>query len=82
MESSLPASPVELLNRLGAQVVVIVSGGGTQVIPQLLAQGGASDVMLEALVPYAKSAVKEFLGSEPLAFCSDHTARQLAVYFH
>ena len=40
MASSLPASPIELLNLLGAQVVVIVSGGGTQVIPQLLAQGG------------------------------------------
>ena len=53
MASSLPASPIELLNRLGAQVVVVVSGGGTQVIPQLLAGGGASNVMLEVLVPYA-----------------------------
>ena len=79
MASSLPASPIELLKHLDAQVVLVASGGGTQVIPQLLAQGGASDVMLEALVPYAKSAVTEFLGSDPAAYCSDQTARQLAV---
>ena len=79
MASSLPTSPIELLNRFGAQVVVVVSGGGTQVIPQLLAEGGASNVMLEALVPYAKSAVAEFLGGNPDAYCSDRTTRQLAV---
>ncbi len=79
MASSLPTSPIELLNRFDAQVVVVVSGGGTQVIPQLLAEGGASNVMLEALVPYAKSAVAEFLGGYPDAYCSDRTTRQLAV---
>ena len=79
MASSLPTSPIELLNRFDAQVVVVVSGGGTQVIPQLLAEGGASNVMLEALVPYAKSAVAEFLGGNPDAYCSDRTTRQLAV---
>jgi nicotinic acid mononucleotide adenylyltransferase/nicotinamide mononucleotide (NMN) deamidase PncC len=79
MASSLPTSLIELLNLFGAQVVVVVSGGGTQVIPQLLAEGGASNVMLEALVPYAKSAVAEFLGGNPDAYCSDRTTRQLAV---
>ena len=79
MASSLPASPIELLNHLGAQVVVVVSGGGTQVIPQLLAEGGASNVMLEVLVPYAKSAIAEFLGGNPESYCSDSTTRQLAV---
>ena len=79
MASSLPTSPIELLNRFDAQVVVVVSGGGTQVIPQLLAEGGASSVMLEALVPYAKSAIAEFLGGDPDAYCSDRTTRQLAV---
>ena len=79
MASSLPTSPIELLNRFDAQVVVVVSGGGTQVIPQLLAEGGASSVMLEVLVPYAKSAIAEFLGGDPDAYCSDRTTRQLAV---
>ena len=53
MASSLPASPIKLLKHSDAKIVLVASGGGTQVIPQLLAQGGASDVMLEALVPYA-----------------------------
>ena len=79
MAFSLPRSPIESLSRTGAQVVLIVSGGGTQVISQLFAGGGASDVMLEVLVPYAKSAVAKVLGSEPEAYCSDRTARQLAV---
>ena len=79
MASSLPRSPIESLSRTGAQVVLIVSGGGTQVISQLFAGGGASDVMLEVLVPYAKSAVAKILGREPEAYCSDRTARQLAV---
>ena len=79
MASSHPCSPIELLSRSGTQVVLIVSGGGTQVIPQLFTGGGASDVMLEVVVPYAKSAVEKILGSKPDAYCSDHTARQLAV---
>ncbi|HAU48659.1 MAG TPA: hypothetical protein DCW57_06260, partial [Planctomycetaceae bacterium] len=79
MASSLPASLIELLKHSGAQIVLVASGGGTQVIPQLLSQGGASNVMLEVLVPYAKSAVADVLGSHPEAYCSDRTARQLAV---
>ena len=74
MASSLPASLIELLKHSGAQIVLVASGGGTQVIPQLLSQGGASNVMLEVLVPYAKSAVADFLGGHPEAYCSDRTA--------
>ena len=79
MASSLLGSPIKLLKHSDAQVVLVASGGGTQVVPQLLSQGGASNVMLEVLVPYAKSAVADVLGSHPEAYCSDRTARQLAV---
>ena len=72
-------SPVGLLQHAGARIVLIVSGGGSQVIPKLLAEGGASGIMLEALVPYARSAMKELLGSEPGTYCSDRTVRQMAV---
>ncbi|MBT7728372.1 MAG: hypothetical protein HN703_05770 [Planctomycetaceae bacterium] len=79
MSSHVLQSPVGLLQHAGAQIVLIVSGGGTQVIPKLLAEGGASGIMLEALVPYARSAIRELLGGEPGTYCSDRTVRQMAV---
>ena len=79
MSSHVLQSPVGLLQHAGAQIVLIVSGGGSQVIPKLLAEGGAGGIMLEALVPYAKSAMRDLLGSEPGTYCSDQTVRQMAV---
>ena len=79
MSSHVPQSPVGLLQHAGAQIVLIVSGGGSQVISQLLTQPGASKIILEALVPYARTAMSELLGSEPRNYCSDQVARQLAV---
>jgi hypothetical protein len=40
MSSHVLQSPVGLLQHAGAQIVLIVSGGGSQVIPKLLAEGG------------------------------------------
>ena len=65
MSTYVLQSPVGLLQHAGAQIVLVVSGGGSQVIPQLLAEGGASGIMLEALVPYARSAMTDLLGGEP-----------------
>jgi nicotinic acid mononucleotide adenylyltransferase len=79
MSTYVLQSPVGLLQHAGAQIVLVVSGGGSQVIPQLLAEGGASGIMLEALVPYARSAMTELLGGEPETYCSDQTVRQMAV---
>ena len=75
MSSHVPQSPVGLLQHAGAQIVLIVSGGGSEVISQLLTQGGASKIILEALVPYARTAMTELLGSEPRNYCTDQVAR-------
>ena len=79
MSQPLAASPIELLRRTGAQLVLVATGGGSETIPILLTEPGASDVVLEAVVPYARPAIDDLLGGEQESYCSDLTARRLAV---
>lgn len=79
MASSLSASPIELLRRTGTRLVLVATGGGSEAIPLLLTEPGASDVVLEALVPYARPAIDHLLGGPQESYCSDRTARRLAV---
>ena len=58
--------------------VIVVTGGGSQAIADLLAVPGASRTVLEAIVPYSDAALSEFLGSEPAQAASEDTARALA----
>ena len=48
-------------------------------IPHLLATPGASSVVLECLVPYARDAVDRLLGGPQESYCSSRAARRLAV---
>lgn len=79
MVPSLAASPVELLRRHGTRLVMVATGGGSEAIPLLLTEPGASDVVLEAIVPYARAAIDDLLGGPQESYCSDRTARRLAV---
>jgi nicotinic acid mononucleotide adenylyltransferase/nicotinamide mononucleotide (NMN) deamidase PncC len=79
MASSLSASPIELLRRTGTRLVLVATGGGSEAIPLLLTEPGASDVVLEALVPYARPAIDHLLGGPQESYCSGRTARRLAV---
>jgi hypothetical protein len=75
-------SPQELVERIHAapgRVVLVVSGGGSRAIAELLEVPGASRTLLEALVPYAKEALIAWLGGRPEAFCSARTARAVAM---
>lgn len=62
-----------------ARGVFTVTGGGSGLLPALLAVPGASATVLEALVPYASEALVELLGSKPEQACSAGTARALAM---
>lgn len=73
------ASPIELLRRAGTRLVLVATGGGSEAIPLLLTEPGASDVVLEAVVPYARPAIDQLLGGGQESYCSDLTARRLAV---
>ena len=79
MSQPLVASPIELLRRTGTRLVLVATGGGSEAIPILLTESGASDVVLEAVVPYARPAIDNLLGGAQESYCSDLTARRLAV---
>ncbi|MBM4258884.1 MAG: hypothetical protein FJ147_23645 [Deltaproteobacteria bacterium] len=58
--------------------VLVVTGGGSQAIADLLAVPGASRTVLEALVPYSDKSMSEFLGASPSQSVSRETAAALA----
>ena len=80
-QSSLPVSErlVPALADVGARLAVISSGGGAEAISRLVSTPGASEVVLEGVVPYARAAVDGLLGGVQESYCSARTARRLAV---
>jgi nicotinamide mononucleotide (NMN) deamidase PncC len=72
----------QLARQIHAQptrLVLAVTGGGSRAISSLSSVEGASRTMLEAIVPYAPGALVEWLGGKPDEFCSDWTARAMAM---
>ncbi|MCL2623499.1 MAG: hypothetical protein FWD31_07525 [Planctomycetaceae bacterium] len=61
------------------QLVIAVTGGGSLAISDLLTEPGASQTVLEALVPYGEAALGKFLGHPPEQSCSEKTARRMAA---
>lgn len=60
-------------------MVVAVTGGGSGAISSLLQVPGASATVLEAIVPYAATALADWLGGTPDHYCSERTARAMAM---
>jgi hypothetical protein len=56
-----------------------LSGGGSRAIVDLLEVPGASRTVLEAVVPYCPQAMIDWLGGRPDQFCSEPTARAMAM---
>ncbi len=52
---------IEAIHATPTLIVVVVTGGGSTAIAELLSVAGASGTMLEAVVPYAHSAVEQWL---------------------
>jgi hypothetical protein len=69
---------IQRIHQSPFQVVLVVSGGGSQALADLLAIPGASKTLLEGLVPYSEKAVATFLGFKPEPFVSEETAVALA----
>jgi nicotinamide mononucleotide (NMN) deamidase PncC len=76
---SITSSPLAELRARGVQLVMVTTGGGSEIIPWLLTEPGASAVVLEAVVPYARPAIDRLLGGPQEAYCSERAARRLAV---
>ncbi|HEX7447315.1 MAG TPA: hypothetical protein VF306_07210 [Pirellulales bacterium] len=61
------------------RLVAATTGGGSLAISALVAAAGASRTVLEAIVPYSPEALTAFLGARPEQFCSQRTARAMAM---
>lgn len=70
---------IERIHADPTHCVIAVSGGGVSAIALLLAVPGASRTVLEAIVPYAGSALTDWLGVAPRQSSSTETARAMAV---
>jgi nicotinamide mononucleotide (NMN) deamidase PncC len=70
---------VQQIHDAPTRIVVAASGGGSRAIADLLDVPGASRTLLAAFVPYSNQAMIDFLGSRPDEFCSNRTARAMAM---
>src|SRR5205823_7907670 len=76
---SVSQTLIEQIHKSGRQLVLAVTGGGSGAISALLQVPGASASVLEAIVPYAATALADWLGGRPDQYCSERTARAMAM---
>lgn len=77
----LPAEIEELIIAIHndpTRLMFVAAGAGTQALAELLAVGGASRTLLEALIPYSSNSFDQFLGCPPKQYAAAETARQAA----
>jgi len=74
-----PVAIIEAMERRGGRAVLVATGGGAGAISHLVGTPGASGVVVEGLVPYAREAIDRLLGGPQESYCSSRTARRLAV---
>ncbi len=70
---------VAAIHASGRQLVVAVTGGGSGAISALVQTPGASQTVLEAVVPYSLAALVDWIGGMPDQACSEATARAMAM---
>ena len=76
-ESSLELT--EAIHMAGCPFVLAVTGGGSRSASALLEVPGASASVLEVVVPYARTALEQWLGGSVDAACSQQTACAMAM---
>lgn len=74
-----PTKTIESLFTSGTQAALAVTGAGSLAVQWLLAVGGASKYVLEAVVPYASKSLQEYVGFCPQKFVSANTAQAMAA---
>ncbi|HEY2839853.1 MAG TPA: hypothetical protein VGJ26_11930 [Pirellulales bacterium] len=67
------------IHACGVRLELATTGGGSLAISALLTTPGASRSVVEAVVPYSAAALGAYLGSLPEQFCSEATARRMAM---
>lgn len=79
MDEAVTQHLIRQLHRSPWYLVASVTGGGSEAISTLLSVPGASDTVLEAIIPYANAALEDFLRFKPSHYCSRSTAQAMAM---
>ena len=70
---------IDNLNASPGKVVLAITGGGSLAISNILTVPGASQTVLEAIVPYSPESLQRFVGGVNEQSCSASTARAMAM---
>ncbi|KAI9170463.1 hypothetical protein LWI28_028405 [Acer negundo] len=72
-------SVVEAIHACPTQAVLYLSGGASQALGMLMSVPGASNTVLEAVLPYSRMSMIQLLGKIPSNYCSRQTAETMAL---
>ncbi|KAE9589411.1 putative rossmann-like alpha/beta/alpha sandwich protein [Lupinus albus] len=61
------------------QTVLYLAGGASQIVGWLISVPGASNTVLETLIPYSRMSMIHLLSKIPTQFCSQQTAEDMAL---
>ena len=70
---------IQQIHASGHRFVLAVTGGGAGAVAALLRVPGGSQSVIECVVPYSPAALRAWIGGEPDQFCSEATARAMAM---
>ncbi len=76
---SMPVDRIFQIHKSPCKIVLAITGGGAEIIGELLRHGSGSATVLDAVVPYSMEAMDRFLGRKPEKYCSEKTARLMAM---
>lgn len=69
---------VQQIHDAPPRIALVTAGAGTEALSNLLGVAGATRTLLEAIVPYSKAAMDEYLGTPPRKYVTAKTANLLA----
>lgn len=70
---------VEAIHSSPTQAVLYLSGGASQALGWLMSVPGATNTVLEVVVPYSRMSMIQLLGKIPTHYCSQQTAEEMAL---
>lgn len=79
MNDSITQHLIRQLHRSPWRLAAVVTGGGSEALSRLLSVPGASETVLEALIPYSSASLEDFLHYKPAHYCSRATAQAMAM---
>lgn len=76
---SMPVELIFQIHKSPCKAILAITGGGVEIIGELLRHGSGSATVLDAVVPYSTDSMDRFLGRKPEKYCSEKTARLMAM---